>query len=223
MKFLKDPFSILVIGVVLTTIVLFSIASSYIEIRLYKSTIPGSIKSPLEFGRVYHTPPRSTYLTGTDGLTDGFSVGSDDVLAISKVNYKPLTLQLIHLASNISQLGVTLFQYGSREPKLEGRVSTSGGPLSNITVTCEGCIETSTTSTTGEDGRYSIPTGRLSREYILHFQRMGTEVATIKVETETNDDHARIDVVFDDSSPIVRFFFPPHSLETELPIDKIDI
>lgn len=207
MNSLLRPFSILIILVTLSILSLFvAVSDWHIQVRLYGANKPSDKSSPLSEGRIYQLPSRTTYLTWTDGRTDLFDVNQGDQLKISRPDYQPIVLTLLHLSTTVRELGITLFQNRSNDPRLEGRVIFNGLPLRDVTVSCEGCIETSLPSTTVEDGRYSIPTGRASSAYILHFHRMATEVATIKVEPTSNDDHARIDVAFDDSSPFMNFF-----------------
>ena len=163
MNQLLRPFPILIAFLTLSIVLLtVFVADWHIQVRLYGAVEPSDKSTPLSEGRIYHLPVQTTYLTYTDGTTDRFGVNAGNQLRISRPDYHPVALTMVHLSPIVRQLGVTLFQNRSAQPLLEGQVSWRNNPLQDVTVTCEGCIETSRPSTTGPDGRYSIPTGRYS-------------------------------------------------------------
>ena len=208
MNSLLRPFPILISVVSLSIVFLtVAVADWHIQVSLYGANEPGDPSTPLSEGRIYQLPSRTTYLTYTDGQTNWFGVDRNDVLNISRPDYIPVVLTLKFLSTTVRQIGVTLFQNRTTQPSLVGQVSMNGLPLRDITVNCEGCTE-QTTVITDAYGRYSLAAGGSSQGYTLRFIRSSNEVATIKINPETNDDHAKIDVVFDDSSPLMNFLRP---------------
>ncbi|MCF8237901.1 MAG: hypothetical protein K9I85_07070 [Saprospiraceae bacterium] len=217
MNSLTKPFPLLIIINSLIILFLFvAVTDPNFQIVLTGSSSPGSGRTPL-MGTIQHvtttggqsrTTPYQTYSTG---YSDKFFINSNDRLNISSPTYRSLSLNVENVESlnRKTTMGITLYRNISAQPRIEGRISHNGQTNQVYTVICDECpVPTNTVNT--DDGIYSLPTGGTINAYTVHYLLGQVEMMKLNIEPETKDDHATIDIAFDDSHGLIariRSFF----------------
>lgn len=210
MNNLFRPFPVLLAtNFIIIGILFFAATETNFQVKLTGSSSPGSGRTPL-MGSVQHINSNingtrtSNYLTYSNGNTDRFIVEDNDIVRITSEGYRPLVLKINSL-DRYTKLGVNLYRNTTIQPFINGMISFNGMTGQEINVYCVECPEP-TNRTRTVDGIYSIPTGSAESEYTLQYNLSNSELLILNIKPETKDDHATIDIAFDDSHGMFRKF-----------------
>lgn len=205
MSKLFNPFSLMILLVCFLIIAIFvKLSGTTVVVNLVGVDIATSYPSAIHGGQVTQTRSGSESVYSTDlfGTTEPILLRNGDTLSIEAANYHSLGLLMDDLTSHLLSIGVTLFRKQRIDSIIEGRIHTPIMLTGDIVVSCTNCTGPSSTSTIVDGGTFSVHTDGSSTWYNLTLAKGGTELVRLRVKPEHKGDHAKIDLAFDDSSPL---------------------